>query len=99
MAVTTFAQPPATPASKDGTNEPVERGRYAVGGRDRVLWVQRVEGRVCLTDAPPEGQRGHCYMVDDDLTGMARLDALVAAYLQMAAALGRIPARALRSRP
>lgn len=80
---------------KTGTNEPVERARYTAGRRERVLWAQRVEGRVCLTDAPPPGQRGRCYLVEDDLTVMDELDGIVADYLAQAQKRNGIPARVL----
>jgi hypothetical protein len=98
MALATPAAPaPAAtmPAPKNGTNDPVERGRYTAGGRERILWAQRVEGRVCLTDAPPAGQRGRCYIVEDDLTVMDELDAIVADYLAQAAKHNGIPAHVL----
>lgn len=95
MAVATPPAPSAPSASKTGTNDPVERGRYTVDGRERVLWAQRVEGTVCLTDAPPEGQRGRPYLIEDDLTSIAELDAIVADYLAQAQKHRGIPARVL----
>jgi len=96
MPVATLPAPtPTAPTPKNGTNEPVERGRYTVSGRERVLWAQRVEGRVCLTDAPPAGQRDRCYIVEDDLTVMEELDAIVADYLAQANKRRGIPARVL----
>ena len=96
MSVATPPAPtPTAPAPKNRTNEPVERGRYSVDGRERVLWAQRVEGRVCLTDAPPAGQRGRCHIVEDDLTVMDELDAIVADYLAQAEKHNGIPALAL----
>jgi len=95
MAVATRPVSPATPTSKTGTNEPVERARYVAAGRERVLWAQRVEGRVCLTDGPPAGQRGRCFVVEDDLTLLDELDAIVADYLAQAAKHNGIPARVL----
>lgn len=96
MAVATPPAPPASPAtSKTGTNDPVERGRYTVDGRERVLWAQRVQGTVCLTDAPPDGQRGRPYLIEDDLTSLMELDAIVADYLDQAQKHRAIPARVL----
>jgi len=96
MTVATLPAPtPTAPTPKDGTNDPVERGRYTATGRERVLWAQRVAGRVCLTDAPPAGQRGHCYIVEDDLTVMDELDAIVADYLMQAKKHRGIPGRVL----
>jgi hypothetical protein len=98
MAITTPSAPTPTAtgsAPKNGTNEPVERGRYTVGGQERVLWAQRVEGTVCLTDAPPEGQRGRPYLIEDDLTSIAELDAIVADYLSQAQKHSGTPAQIL----
>ena len=92
MLVETSPATAAAPASNTSTNDPVERGRYTVDGVERVVWLQRVEGRVCLTDGPPEGLRGPCYALEDNLTAMAELDAIVVDYLAQARALGRIPA-------
>lgn len=89
----------ATRAQKAGTNDPVERGRYTVGDNERVLWAQRVEGRVCLTDGPPAGQRGRCFIVEDNLTVMDELDAIVIDYLGQATKYGGIPARILWRTP
>jgi hypothetical protein len=99
MLVETSPAAVAAPALKTGTNDPVERGRYTVSGDERVVWLQRVEGRVCLTDGPPEGLRGPCFAVEDNLTVMAELDAIVVDYLAQARARGGIPARVLWCRP
>lgn len=95
MLVDTSPAPADASASKTGTNDPVERGRYTVGGHERVLWAERVQGRVCLTDAPPEGQRGRPHLIEDDLTLMDELDAIVADYLAQAEKHRDIPARVL----
>lgn len=95
MLVDTSPAPADAPVSKTGTNDPVERARYTVGGRERVLWAQLVQGRVCLTDAPPEGQSGRPYLIEDDLAVMDELNAIVADYLAPAKKHRGIPARVL----
>lgn len=86
---------PAEPVGKAGTNEPVVQGRYrTTRGVERVVWGQRVEGVVCLTDAPASG-RGRCLPIEDGLSSRAELDAIVADYLHQAARHGGIPAQVL----
>ena len=45
-----------------------------------------------LVDVPAEG-RGRRYVIERELTSMAELEAIVADYLEQAAALGRDPRR------
>jgi hypothetical protein len=80
-----------TPRTKRATNERVELARYTVAAGERVIYGQRVLGVVRLVDHPARG-RGRRYVIERELTSMAELEALVADYLQQAAAWDAIPA-------
>jgi hypothetical protein len=58
----------------------VELARYTISIGERVLYGQRVDGLVRVTDRPATGA-GRSYLVDRGLTKKAELDALVADYL------------------
>jgi hypothetical protein len=76
-----------------GTGHRVELGRYAVGGgEERILYGQRVDGVVRVTDVPARG-RSRAYLVERGLEhdGYAALKALVADYLQQAELLADVP--------
>jgi len=77
-----------TPATRPA----VELARYTTtGDGERIVRVQRIRGVVRLTDVPasPHGRR---YLIERGLTSRAELDAVVADYLEQAAALDAIPA-------
>ena len=76
---------------RGATNEPVELARYTISAGERVIFGQRVLGVVRLVDAPAAG-RGRRYVIERELTSMAELEAIVADYLQQAAAWDTIPA-------
>lgn len=82
MTAATLPRPaaPAVP-SKAGTNPRRELARYSVGGDERVVYAQRVDGHVRLTDVGP----GRSYLIDADLESMAALQALLDDYLAQAA--------------
>jgi hypothetical protein len=80
----------ARPAGR-ATNERVELGRYTIAAGERVIYGQRVLGVVRLVDAPARG-RGRRYVIERELTSMTELEAIVADYLQQAAAWDTIPA-------
>jgi hypothetical protein len=81
-----------TPAAKRGaTNEKVELACYTTGAGERVIYGQRVCGVVRLVDVPAD-ERGRRYLIERELTSMAELEAVVADYLQQAAAWDMIPA-------
>jgi hypothetical protein len=76
------------------TGERVELARYAVAGGERVLFGQRVEGVVRLTDVPV-GAGGRAYLVERGLekegfNASAALRALIADYLREARRLDAV---------
>jgi hypothetical protein len=73
------------------TNARVELARYTIGAGERVIYGQRVLGVVRLVDAPADGS-GRRYIIERELTVMAELEAIVADYLEQAAAWDLIPA-------
>ena len=81
----------AVPAADRATNERVELARYSVTDGERVIYGQRVLGVVRLVDHPADGH-GRRYLIERELTVMAELEAIVADYLQQAAAWNVIPA-------
>ena len=81
----------ATPAP--GVGRRVELARYTVPViGERVLYGQRVDGVVRVTDSPAHG-RGRSYLVERGLEhdGFDALNALVADYIAQSERLGEIP--------
>jgi hypothetical protein len=77
------------------TGARVELGRYSVTAGDRVLYGQRVDGVVRVTDVPREAG-GRAYLVERGLekegpNAHAALQALVADYLRQASVLDAVP--------
>ena len=75
--------------------ERVELARYTVGGCERILYGQRIDGVVRITDCPAAGP-GRSYLVERELEqegigALAALHALVADYLTQARRLGQVP--------
>jgi hypothetical protein len=73
----------------------VELARYTVGGVERALYGQRIEGVVRVTDVPIS-IRGRAYLVERGLeqegaNANAALRALIDDYLAQAARLGAVP--------
>jgi hypothetical protein len=78
--------------------ERVELARYTVArGGDRILYGQRVDGKVRVTDRPAGTvtAESRAHLVDNDLDSRAELNALVADYLAEAQRLQTIPAVAI----
>ena len=73
------------------TNARVELASYTIGAGERVIYGQRVLGVVRLVDVPADGN-GRRYVIERELTVMAELEAIVADYLEQAAAWDVIPA-------
>jgi hypothetical protein len=76
------------------TGERVELARYSVGGCERVLFGQRVDEVVRLTDVPVGGDRA--YLVERGLEeegpgANAAFQALIADYLSEAHRLDAVP--------
>jgi hypothetical protein len=88
MSATTII--PRRPSVQVG--ERVELARYTVAAGKRVVWGQRVDGVVRVTDCPARG-RGRAYLVERELEqdGNGALQALVTDYLQVADRLHEIP--------
>ena len=82
---------PALPPSPS-VGERVELARYTVTAGERVLYGQRINGVVRVTDRPAAG-RGRSYLVERGLEqdGYSALKALVADYTQAARQLNRVP--------
>jgi hypothetical protein len=75
------------------TGHRVELARYTVGdGEERVLFGQRVDGVVRVTDVPAH-RRGRAYLVERGLErdGYGALKALVADYVAKAELLAGVP--------
>jgi hypothetical protein len=79
-------------SSMPRVGERVELARYVVGDCERVLYGQRINGVVRITDRP-SGGRGRSYLVERGLErdGYSALKALVADYTQLAQRLGEVP--------
>jgi hypothetical protein len=70
----------------------VELGRYNISAGERVLYGQRINGVVRVSDHPAAGD-GRRYLVERELEfdGNAALNALIADYLDQAEQLDEIP--------
>ena len=80
---------------RDRTGVRVELARYVVSAGERVLFGQRVDGVVRVTDVPADAG-GRAYLVERGLeqegsNANAALEALIADYLQQARRLDAIP--------
>jgi len=67
-----------------------ELARYHVPSGTRILYGQRVDGIVRVTDNPAGGH-GRAYLVERELETKAELDALIADYLASAERLQAVP--------
>ena len=84
-------------AQPGGTNPMREVGRYSCNnGLERVLYGQRVHGKVRVYDKPADHEIGRSYLIDGHVTSRAELDGLVADYLKQATAMGTCPMRLKR---
>ena len=75
------------------TGHRVELARYNVGGgKERIVFGQRVDGVVRVTDVPAHG-RGRAYLVERGLEhdGYGALKALVADYVAQGELLAAVP--------
>ena len=72
--------------------ERVELARYTVTGGERILYGQRINGVVRVTDRPA-GRSGRSYLIERGLErdGYSALKALVADYTAQADRLDEIP--------
>jgi hypothetical protein len=89
--MTTYAAEQTQPTAPQ-VGERVELARYQIAGGERILYGQRIDGVVRVTDVPVGG-RGRAYLVERELErdGNAALKALVADYVEQASRLGAIP--------
>jgi hypothetical protein len=69
----------------------VELARYTITAGERVIWGQRIDGVVRLSDVAADGQ-GRRYLIERGLACRAELDAIVADYVEQAAEWDGIPA-------
>jgi hypothetical protein len=84
--------------SQNGSRPPrivgdrVELARYTVCGGERILYGQRIEGVVRVTDRPADGP-GRSYLVECGLQrdGYSALKALVVDYTRQARRLDEVP--------
>lgn len=78
--------------NRNPVGERVELGRYNVPAGERLLYGQRVDGIVRITDVPARGP-GRAYLVERELEqdGYGALKALVADYLAQAELLADVP--------
>jgi len=67
-----------------------ELARYTVAEGERILYGQRIDGIVRVTDRPG-AQGGRAYLVERGLDTKSELDALIADYLQQATKLDSPP--------
>jgi hypothetical protein len=74
------------------TGQRVELARYTVAAGERIVYGQRVDGVVRITDNPASGH-GRAYLVERGLEhdGHAALMALVADYVHQAQRLAAVP--------
>ena len=88
----TAAPAPASRPSQARVGELTELARYEAAGCERVLYGQRIDGHVRVTDRPATGA-GRSYLVERGLEqdGYAALMALVADYTAQARELGEVP--------
>jgi hypothetical protein len=86
--------PTITETRRNGNpvGERTELARYTIPSGERVLYGQRVNDVVRVTDVPAQG-RGRAYLVERELEqdGYDALTALVADYVDQAALLDDVP--------
>jgi hypothetical protein len=86
--------PTVTEIRRNGNpiGERTELARYTISSGERVLYGQRVDGVVRVTDVPAAGG-GRAYLVERELEqdGYDALTALVADYVDQAALLDDVP--------
>jgi hypothetical protein len=84
--------PVAQPSVKTGTGQRVELARYTITrAGERVIFGQRVDGAVRLTDKPAAAA-GRSYLIESGLHSYRELEAIVADYVRQATIRDDIPA-------
>jgi hypothetical protein len=81
-----------TRSSGHEVGERVELARYTISAGERVIYGQRIDGVVRVTDRPASGP-GRSYLVERELEqdGNSALKALVQDYLAQASAHDEVP--------
>jgi hypothetical protein len=69
----------------------VELARYTISTGERVVWGQRIDGVVRLSDVAADG-RGRRYLIERGIACAAELQAIVNDYVGQAAEWDGIPA-------
>ena len=69
----------------------VELARYTISAGERVVWAQRIDGVVRLSDVAADG-RGRRYLIERGIACMAELQAIVTDYVAQADEWDGIPA-------
>jgi hypothetical protein len=74
-----------------------ELGRYTVAAGERILYGQRIDGIVRITDRPADKvtTTNRAYLVESAVESKAELDAILTDYLNEAARLQVVPAAAI----
>jgi hypothetical protein len=82
----------AVAAERPAVGERTELARYTAAGEERVIFGQRVEGVVRVTDRPAD-DGGRSYLIERGLEqdGYAALQALIDEYRRDAQRLNRVP--------
>ena len=81
---------PAAARRAPKVGQRTELARYSTPAGERILFGQRVDGIVRITDRP-QAPGGRAYLVERGLETKPELDALIADYLDQAAKLNEIP--------
>jgi hypothetical protein len=89
---TTNIKEPETLPKTPRVGPRVELARYTISAGERVIYGQRIQGSVRLTDAPANGQ-GRSYLIEEKLQvdGNESMNALIADYVEQAGQLDAIP--------
>ncbi|HTB70754.1 MAG TPA: hypothetical protein VK707_07230 [Solirubrobacteraceae bacterium] len=86
------ASEPSERPSQPRVGERTELARYRISEGERVLYGQRVDGRVRVTDRPAVvGGRSYLVQSGVEVDGLDALKALVADYLEQADRFDRVP--------
>ncbi|HWT92727.1 MAG TPA: hypothetical protein VN238_07005 [Solirubrobacteraceae bacterium] len=78
-----WSQTAPAPAGNPTIGERKELACFTIGSGERVIYGQRINGVVRLTDCPAPGQRGRSFLIERGLTSKAELDAIVADYVEV----------------
>jgi hypothetical protein len=84
--------PPAASVWPSGVGERTELARYRVSAGERVIYGQRINGCVRITDCPKSGG-GRSFLIERELErdGLSALRALVVDYAEQARRLDDVP--------